>query len=480
MASTKVLVLYTGGTIGMAPRDPDNATSPLEPKSKDELARYLPPLEAVGVEWELQNLVDEEGRVVDPLDSSDVNSKHWTYMAEHIGRQYDAYDGFVVLHGTDTMAFTTSGLSFMFENLAKPVIVTGSQLPISDPRTDAVMNFMNSIYVAGYRATGLPRIPEVVLGFADVLVRGCRARKVSTTSWRGFDSPNFKVLGEIGEHIVIDTSLLRPVPDEDAAPFFVKPELETNVFSIPIFPGLRSDQLDAVLRLEGLKGVVIETFGAGNAPSGEDFLRPIADAVERGVVVLNVTQCVQGKVEAGLYEASSGLIDRGVLSGIDMTKEAALAKLMSLLKNLAPADLALQMQANLVGEMSESLFDLKYGGAAAGPAVSLSASPPGSYQRRLLNSAVVRARGLRVPGTEETEVRVFVNNPSASQSTPITDPRYACTLTAGSEPVSRSADITASIRRVSQDGQPIQLTLVPMAGESVEVDSLGLSLAASA
>jgi L-asparaginase len=464
----------------MAPRDLGNPASPLEPKSKDELAKFLPDIGRLGIDWSLENLQDSTGSIVEPLDSSDVNSEHWTHMALHIGRNYQDYDGFVVLHGTDTMAFTSSGLSFMFENLAKPIVVTGSQLPISDMRTDAVMNFMNAVYVAGYRATGLPRIPEVVLSFADVLIRGCRASKVSTTAWRGFDSPNFKVLGDIGEHIVIDTSLLRPVPDEENAPFFVKSELETNVFSIPIFPGLRSDQLDAVLKLEGLRGVVIETFGAGNAPSSSDFLQPIADAVERGVVILNVTQCVQGKVEAGLYEAGSGLLDRGVLSGIDMTKEAALAKLMSLIKNIAPSDLPSQMQTNQVGEMSESLFDLRYGGASGEAVLSLSASPSGSYVRRLLNTAVVRVRGLRVPGVDATEVRVFVNNPSATSATPVDDPRLACTLQAGDKPSSSSSDITTTIRKVSQDGQPIQLTLVPVTGDSVEVANLGLSLAASA
>lgn len=486
MATTKVLVLYTGGTIGMAHKDPDNPSSPLEPQTQDALRRYLPSTSPIGIDWELQGLADPGGRPVEPLDSSDVNSKHWAFIAQHIGREYDNFDGFVVLHGSDTMAFTSSALAFMFENLAKPVVVTGSQLPISHPRNDAVGNFVNALYVAGYRATGLPRVPEVMLCFADVLLRGCRSIKVSTTSYRGFDSPNSKVLGQIGEHIVIDTSLLLPVPDGDAAPFFVQPELETNVFSFPLFPGLRPDQLDAVLRLDGLRGVVMETFGAGNAPGDGPFLGAIAEAIDRGVVIVNVSQCVQGQVEAGLYEASSGLSDRGVLSGIDMTKEAALAKLMSLMKNLAPGDVAAQVQTNLVGEMSASLFDLRYcdsagrGSMTGDDVLSVSASAPGAFQRRLLNTAIIRVRGLRVPGANNVDVRVFVNHPSATAATPGGDPRLACTLAAGDRPTDRSADITAAIRRVAQEGQPIQLTLIPPAGLSVDVGALGLSLAVSA
>jgi L-asparaginase len=483
--TAKVLVLYTGGTIGMAPRDPENPASPLEPKDEMELKRWLPAnIENLGIEWKLERLKDEAGVALEPLDSSDVNSKHWKYMAKAIGDAYHQYDGFVILHGTDTMAYTTSALSFMFVNLAKPVVVTGSQLPISNPRTDAIINLVTSLQIAGWRASELPRIPEVVLCFADVILRGNRARKLSSSSWRGFESPNEDPLGRIGEHITIDTDLVRPVPDTEQQPFFVQPELNDNVIMLELFPGLRSDLLEAVFGLDGLKGVVLRTFGAGNGPSTSEFLDPIQRAVdERDLIVVNVTQCAEGKVEAGLYEASSGLLERGVLSGIDMTPEAALAKLMSLLENAPPAEIRTQMQVDRVGEMSESMFDLRYGSpvevdgrtvlraASKDGPVFESAAPVGTYSSANLIRAVLRASSVTAKGS--AEVRVFVNHPTASSKTDVNDPRFACTLSASGAPA--ASDITAAIRRAGGQG-PIGLTLVSPKPGPVEVQGLSLAL----
>ena len=483
--SSKVLVLYTGGTIGMAPSDPLNPASPLEPKDEKELKRWLPPnIENLGIDWTLVRLKDESGTELEPLDSSDVNSTHWKYMAKAIGEAYDDYEGFVILHGTDTMAYTTSALSFMFVNLAKPVVVTGSQLPISNPRTDAVINFVTSLELAGWRASGLPRIPEVVLCFADVVLRGNRASKLSSSSWRGFESPNEDPLGRIGEHITIDTSLILPVPNTEQEPFFVQPELNDNVIMLELFPGLRSDLLEAVFGLEGLRGVVLRTFGAGNGPSTSEFLDPIQRAVdERDLIVVNVTQCAEGKVEAGLYEASSGLLERGVLSGIDMTPEAALTKLMALLENTPPKEIGTQMQVDRAGEMSESMFDLRYGsvvevdgrkvfraGSEDGP-VFESAAAVGTYSSGKLVKAMLRASS--VTAKDSDEVRVFVNHPTANANTDENDPRFACTLRANGKPVAN--DVTAAIRRAGGQG-PIGLTLVAPKAGPVEVQGLSLAL----
>lgn len=482
---SKVLVLYTGGTIGMAPKDRDNPASPLEPKDAEELKQWLPPnIQDLGIEWELDRLKDDDGNELKPLDSSDVNSEHWKYMAKAIGAAYDAYDGFVILHGTDTMAYTSSALSFMFANLAKPVVVTGSQLPISTPRTDAVINFVTSLQLAGWRASGLPRIPEVILCFADVVLRGNRARKLSSSSWRGFESPNEDVLGRIGEHITIDTKLVRPLPDVEQQPFFAQPELNDNVIMLELFPGLRSDLLDAVFSLEGLRGVVLRTFGAGNGPSTSEFLDPIQRAVDqRDLIVVNVTQCAEGKVEAGLYEASSGLLERGVLSGIDMTPEAALAKLMSLLENSPSAEIPTQMQIDQRGEMSESMFDLRYGSptevdgrkvlraSSEDGAVSESAAPVGAYASTDLIRAVLRASSVSAKGADE--VRVFVNHPSATSSTDVNDRRFACSLPADGNPM--ASDVTAAIRRAGGQGS-IGLTLVSPESGPVEVQGLSLAL----
>ncbi|HEY4261351.1 MAG TPA: asparaginase, partial [Schlesneria sp.] len=184
----KVFVLYTGGTIGMAPKERDRPGSPLEPKPLAELLKYVPAMGNTDIELGYESF-DK------PLDSSDLGPNHWIEIAERIEAVYDQYNGFVILHGTDTLSYTASALAFMFQSLRKPVVVTGSQLPISDARTDAVMNLVNAIYIAGWMATGLPCIPEVVVVFADKVLRGCRTRKVSSKSWAGFDSPNFPPLG---------------------------------------------------------------------------------------------------------------------------------------------------------------------------------------------------------------------------------------------------------------------------------------------
>jgi L-asparaginase len=465
---SKVFVLYTGGTIGMAPDDPNNPASALRPQTEEGLLRWLPPnIGELGIDWSVGRLLDENGDVLEPLDSSDVNSRHWRLMANAIARVYDDYDGFVILHGTDTMAFTTSALSFMLTNLGKPVVVTGSQLPISNPRTDGVTNFVHSLLLAGWKASGQPLIPEVVLCFADAILRGNRARKVSSTSWKGFDSPNMVPIGRIGEHIHIDTDVLLPVPDPEARPFFAQTALTDNVVDLRLFPGLRGDVLDALFAVEGLKGVVLETFGAGNGPTTDEFLDAVGRAVEqRGITVINVTQCPQGKVEAGLYEASSGLLERGVLSGLDMTCEAAVTKLMWLLSNVTPDEVGVQMQIERAGEISESLFDVRYGDGASADGdgrVVINAAPAGTFSRSDLESAILRLGEINASDQASADVHVFVNHPTAGPETPVTDPRYACSLPSRGSGIGR--DITPTIRRVAEEGRDITLTFVGGSGE---------------
>jgi L-asparaginase len=480
----RVLVLYTGGTIGMAPADPDNPASPLIPQNQEQLSKWLPHnMDELGIDWSLAALKDDDGVALEPLDSSDVNRIHWQHMARSIGDAYDDYDGFVILHGTDTMAFTSSALSFMFVNLSKPVVVTGSQLPLSSPRTDGIANLVNSLLVAGYRASELPRIPEVVLVFADVILRGNRARKMSASSWRGFESPNFPPLGHIGEHIRVDPTLLRPVPHEREQPFYVRPGLSSAVIDVGLFPGLSTAQLEALFGLPDLRGVVLRTFGAGNGPSTPEFLDPIGRAVVNRLTVVNVTQCPEGRVEAGLYENSSGLLERGVLSGIDLTPEAALTKLMSLLDNEPSAEVAVQMQIDQAGEMSESLFDLRYGTAddegnwtasTEAEALVVSAPPPGKFTRSQMTRAMLRVSELRVSGLGDTEVKVVVNYPNATWDISTSDPRYACSLPTTEK--MHAVDITPTIRRVAEEGRNITLSLVPPAGQGVAVRGLSLAL----
>ena len=419
--TAKVFILYTGGTIGMAPADPNKVGSPLVPKPLAELLEYLG-----GLSKDERFDLEYEG-FESPLDSSNVGPANWIDMARRIGRVYDKFDGFVILHGTDTLAYTASALSFMFENLAKPVIVTGSQLPISGTRTDAIMNFVNAVYVAGYKATGLPCIPEVAVVFADKILRGCRTRKVSASSWAGFNSPNFKPLGSIGEYIDIDTKLLRPMPAAGQV-FQVNEELNTKVMDLGLTPGFRPNLLEHIFSAKDVDAIVLRTYGAGNAP--DNLLDAIAEVNRHQKTVINVTQCMEGTVEMGLYAASSGLLERGVISALDMTPEAALTKLMWTLATKMGGQVITQMQVNQRGEQSQNLFDLRYGKCAskAEPEAKFAhfVTPDRRLEVNRLSRAVVRFSGLGVAGVpsgETARVRVFMNMPSATAETPASHPR---------------------------------------------------------
>lgn len=472
---TKVLVLYTGGTIGMIPSDPANPASPLRPAPKEELVRFVPnPLN--GIEWDIEGLVNDKDEPVGPIDSSNAGPDHWEWMARAIEKRYAAYDGFIVLHGTDTMAYTASALSFLLQNLAKPVVVTGSQLPIFQPRTDAIINFTNALHIAGYKAVDLPCVPEVMICFADRLLRGDRTTKVSTSKWTGFDTPNYPHLGSIGEHIVINTNAIRPEPDRQKTAFFIHKKLDRRVMNFALYPGMSIDQLKSVLELKGVRGYVLRTFGAGNAPENPDFLKVLGDAIKKGKVIINVTQCLEGKVEMGLYAASSGLQAVGVISGMDMTAEAALAKLMWLLATEVEEEIPIQAQINQRGEQSENLFDVRYAGKgyASDPlteAVTISARPSGQFAKERLVRGVVRFAGVGVTGAAKGEAvpfKLYVNLPSADRDTGEGVPQFAGTLTetyTGDGEMTLIRDITPTLVNVAETGRPINLTLVGPEGK---------------
>ncbi len=338
----KVLLIYTGGTVGMLPSDGANPESPLAPAAWERLSDFTSALDTLDVEPVLYPL---------PLiDSSNMTPAYWIELARVVGENYAGYEGFVILHGTDTMSFTATALSFLLENLGKPVILTGSQIPLSEPRNDALQNLVTSLLLAAPSASAVQLVPEVCILFHDVLLRGNRARKVSASAYNGFASPNYGALGWVGTHIELNAKLIRPLPERALS---VHERLEDKVVTIELFPGIKADILRRVFDT-GIRGVVLKTFGSGNSPTDKEFLRAIEYGIsERGLVIVNVTQCGEGAVAMGRYETGAGLLALGVVSGGDMTPEAALVKLQFLLgRGDDPDTVKKLMQQNLRGELS--------------------------------------------------------------------------------------------------------------------------------
>jgi len=472
MKKVKVYILYTGGTIGMAPSDKNNQESPLEPKSLKDLMIYMPNLKQLPIEF-------GEGSFNKPLDSSDVKPQHWLQMAKMIEEVYNDYDGFVILHGTDTMAYTASGLSFIFENLSKPIIVTGSQLPINAVRTDAIMNLINSVYLAGYKAFNLPLIPEVVICFADKIIRGCRATKISSTQWAGFDSPNFPLIGRVGEHIIVNTDILNKPSEKN---FIVNKELEENIISLTITPSLKAKQLEKLF--EGFDGIILGTFGAGNVPNDKDFLNVIENATKDGKVILNTTQCIQGMVEMGLYVSSSNLLERNVVSGLDMTTEAAIAKLMWTLATKFEDGIITQLQINQRGEQSENLFDLKYGKIDKSTSNSIFTSSlqvDGRFNRNRLLKSIIRLSTFNVIGAKKNDiivVNIFMNMPRVKNKTSNTENRcvHSFEFTYTGQAITLIQDITDKAKHVIGEGDIILSVVSPDDNIKFYFEELHLSL----
>ncbi|MGB1032194.1 MAG: asparaginase, partial [Flavobacteriales bacterium] len=261
------------------------------------------------------------------VDSSDMSIDHWQRIANLIGKKYKDYDGFVILHGTDTMAYTASALSYMLPNLKKPVILTGSQLPIGVLRTDGKENLITSIQMASMQKDGQPILQEVAIYFGSELFRGNRTFKYSTEDFDAFDSPNYPELANAGIHVFFHfEGLLRSEGE-----FEVKPKMNDSVAVVKIVPGLKMEVFNAIIGVKGLKGLILETYGSGNAMTSDWFLEAVGKALDKGIVIVNVTQCNRGFVEQGKYETSSRLSELGVVSAGDMTLEATYTKLMHLL-----------------------------------------------------------------------------------------------------------------------------------------------------
>lgn len=314
---SKVLLISTGGTITMVR---DSASGALVPADMETFKAFMPELFAGDVEVEIE--------AFSPLlDSSDVNPDCWVRMAQMVYDRYDAYDGFVILHGTDTMSYSASALSFMLENLGKPVVFTGSQLPVGVLRSDAKENLLTAIEIAAAKdEDGNAIVPEVTIYFEDRLFRANRTTKRNAEHFSAFNSYNYPALAKAGVHITYQPHLVHYC--DPKAPLKLHTSFNCNVAVLKLFPGIQQPVVRALLRTRNLKGVVLETFGAGNAPTDKWLYRELKAAVERGIIIVNKTQCNTGSVEMGLYAVSLNLMKAGVLSGYDITTEALLTKMM--------------------------------------------------------------------------------------------------------------------------------------------------------
>jgi L-asparaginase len=339
-SESSILIIYTGGTFGMV-RDESGT---LIPFNFTGVLEKIPELKTVDVNLAYTAFAK-------PVDSSNINFGHWKDIAQIIYTNYNLYSGFVVLHGTDTMAYSASALSFMFDGLNKPVILTGAQIPIGAIRSDARENLITTIEIASMRENSIPLITEVCIYFNYVLLRGNRAQKIRSSTFSAFESENYPHLAESGIVIKYFKENIKKFNSSDS--LSIKNIFNPNVIVLKIFPGMTNDALTAILNTKNIKGVVLESFGSGNTMSSDWFINSLNQAIRRGIIILNVSQCSGGGVIQGKYSTSEKLFQIGVISGKDITTEAALTKMMFLFGNTTSLD---EVRAKLIkplrGEMT--------------------------------------------------------------------------------------------------------------------------------
>lgn len=340
-SNANILLIYTGGTIGMVE---NAATGALETFNFSHLSSHLP--EMAKLRFSVDTIV------FDPvIDSSDISPEHWKDIVKIIEENYDTHDGFVILHGTDTMAYTASALSFMLENINKPVVLTGAQLPIGKLRTDAKENLITAMEIAADKdSIGNPMVPEVCIFFQNYLMRGNRATKVNADNFNAFHTYNIPYLAKSGIKIKYDRNNILAVNDKQVRFHYL---MDENIIILKLFPGINKHAVEAVLRAKNLKAVILETYGSGNAPRLSWFIEELTLAVKRGIIIVNVTQCANGMVEMQRYQTGQELLKAGVISGLDSTVEAAIAKLMFLIgHNYSKEEIIVRMRVPLAGEVT--------------------------------------------------------------------------------------------------------------------------------
>jgi len=336
-----ILIIYTGGTIGMV-HDPESGS--LIPIDFRHVTDHVPELRKFGF--------DIHSVSFDPVkDSSNIDPDIWVRLAGIIENSYSDFDGFVILHGTDTMAYSASALSFMLENLSKPVIFTGSQLPIGLLRTDGRENLITAIEIAAASENDMPAVPEVCIYFDNKLTRGNRTTKLNAEHFDAFDSPNYHPLAEVGLHLKYSRDLIR-YPQKNIK-LHVHKDFDNNVGIMKLFPGINRPFVRAILNTEGMRGLIIETLGSGKAPTYEWFLHDLKEFIDAGGIIYNVTQCHGGSVEMGLYETSRQMLAAGVVGGKDITSEASVTKLMYLLGKYSSRQKVIEsLKKSLAGEIT--------------------------------------------------------------------------------------------------------------------------------
>ncbi len=343
---SKVYILYTGGTFGMK----NAGGNGLQPSTWEEIIDYLPAIKNQTFFHYFSEIQFTFETLEPVIDSSDITPLIWERIAHKVQENYESHDGFIILHGTDTLAYTASALSFVFQNLSKPVVLTGAQLPIFHPRTDGIVNLSNAIYIAGYKSFQLACIPEVCICFNDDVLRGNRSVKTSTNDFEGFSSPNFSNLANLEQQILINEHLLYHSSTTDK--FGLKTKFSNNVVSVTVFPGYNPKHLIDLVKSKKIEGIVLKTFGAGNLPTSDIWHELISECESTNTLILATTQCPNGKIELGQYESSKILKNSIVIDGKDITSEAALTKLMWVIGNFDVAERCAILSRNIRGEIT--------------------------------------------------------------------------------------------------------------------------------